>query len=347
MIDLNNIDEIKKHDPKNCYGSIEMLPLQCKQAWDEGKTIQTPEDYKNVKSIVISGMGGSAYAGRIIPQLFKDLLNVPITIVDDYNLPAFVDESTLIVLTTYSGTTEEVLSTAEQAEKRNAKIVGVTSGGVLANWLKERNLPSYLFTPKYNPSNQPRLAPGYIIIGTIAVLWKIGLLVFPENEMVDSISILNNSSKSIKTTAQEISQKIQGTIPVFFSAEFLKGNAYIMRNQHNETAKSFSAYSELPELNHHLMEGLRNPPDKKLTICFLNSDLYSDSIKKRIDLTKDVVSKNNIKWIEFNAFGSSKISQMLTTLSFGGYLSLYLALLYGIDPSLIPWVDYFKEELLK
>ncbi|MBI2032217.1 MAG: hypothetical protein HYT09_01075 [Candidatus Levybacteria bacterium] len=95
------------------------------------------------------------------------------------------------------------------------------------------------------------------------------------------------------------------------------------------------------------MEGLKYPKDKKLKILFLESNLYSPIHSKRIKLTQDVVSKNQIEFISFQPQGSTKLSQVLNTLSFGGYLTLYLGLLYGQDPSLIPWVDYFKEQLAK
>lgn len=95
------------------------------------------------------------------------------------------------------------------------------------------------------------------------------------------------------------------------------------------------------------MEGLKNPTDKKLLILFASSDLYTEKIRKRLELTKVVVEKNNIKFDEYRPQGSTKLSQMLNLLSFGGYLSLYLAFLYKQNPSVIPWVDFFKAELEK
>ncbi|MCL5970296.1 MAG: hypothetical protein M1450_02205, partial [Patescibacteria group bacterium] len=97
----------------------------------------------------------------------------------------------------------------------------------------------------------------------------------------------------------------------------------------------------------HLMEGLKNPTDKKLIVLFLMSDKYSEKHAKRIKLTEDVVKQNGMDYLEYQPSGSTKFSEMLNTLSFGGYITLYLGLLYGQDPSLIPWVDYFKAQLAK
>lgn len=347
MIDLNNLEEIKKLDPKDVFGSTEMFLDQCRQIWDEGKKISYPSDYKDVKNIVFCGMGGSSYGGRVIQSLFKEDLPVPISTNDDYHLPAYANESSLVILSSYSGGTEETLSCANEAHKRRAKITGITTGGSLAEFLKTNNYPGIIFKPIYNPSGQPRLGTGYSVLGAISILANMGIFTVSDKIVNDALSNLKSFQESIKDRAKDFSKKIYGNIPLVFAAEFLKGNLYIMRNQFNETAKSFSSFSEIPDLNHYLMEGLKNPQDKKLITLFLVSNLYSDSIKKRIDLTKDVVGKNGISTLEYQADGDGKLAQMLNVLSFGGYLAIYLAFLYGQDPSVIPWVDYFKEQLAK
>lgn len=347
MIDLNNIDEIKKLDPKDVYGSTGMFADQCQQMVDNyfGKEFYSDE-YKNIRNIVICGMGGSAYGGYVAISLFAGELKVPIVQVNDYHLPGFVNEESLVFLTSYSGSTEEVLSCAEEAKTKGAKITGFSSGGALGDILRDK-YPGFTFDPKNNPSGQPRLGTGYIITGTLILLNNLGVIKISESEMKTAIDEVRDSQENIKQTAQDLAEKIQGFIPIIMASEHLVGNAHIIRNQFNETAKSFSAYEDIPELNHHLMEGLKNPTDKKVKALFITSDLYSDKHKKRIEVTKDVISQNRVEYLEYSANGSSKLSQVLNVLSFGGYITLYLALLYGQDPSLIPWVDYFKEKLAK
>lgn len=346
MVNLDDLEELKKLDPKNVLGSTGMFVDQCRQIWELGKQVAFPEEYQNIKNIVICGMGGSSYGGRISLPLFKDQLTVPIYTNDDYHLPAYVGESTLVILSSYSGSTEETLSCGQEALERKAKITGLTTGGELDKFLKSHNFPVLIFEPKYNPSGQPRLGTGYTVFGAISILNQLGLVVV-NDEISVILDFLEKQQEDIKNKAIEIAKLVYGSIPVIFAAEFLKGNAYIIRNQCNETAKSFSAFSELPDLNHHLMEGLKNPADKKLFVLFLSSDLYSDKLRKRVELTKDVVGKNNVLFNEYRTQGSSKLSQVLNVLSFGGYFALYLGFLYGQDPSIIPWVDYFKEQLEK
>ncbi len=325
-------------DPKDVLGSTGMFADQCEQIWQLAKETDFPEELKNAKDIVVCGMGGSAYGGYIVSALYKDELKVPLYSNNDYHLPGFASEETLAILSSYSGTTEEVLSCLKEAQQKNLQLTGISGG---------QNLPGLKFEPKFNPSGQPRLGTGYMVLGTIALLNRLGYLSVSDEEVATAISELKKASEVIKQQAKRLADKINGSIPVYFAAEFLNGNAHIVRNQTNETAKSFSAFSELSELNHHLMEGLKNPAGKKLFILFLNSDLYSDKLKKRVELTKDVVGKNNVEFDEYKPSGSSKLSQVLNVLSFGGYLTYELAMLYGQDPSLIPWVDYFKEQLEK
>lgn len=347
MIDLNNLEQIKKLDPKDVYGSTGMFVSQCEQIWQDSKNINVQGDLSGVKNIVLCGMGGSAYGGYVVQALFKDRLSVPLISNNDYTLPAFVNEKTLVVLSSYSGSTKESLTAGEEAKEKGAKIAGITNGGKLGAFLTENNYPRLIFDAKFNPSGQPRLATGYMVLGFIALLDKLGVQPLTDEEVTTAVKEVQNAQEEIKTQAQEIAKKLVGYIPVIFSAEFLGGNAHIMRNQFNETAKSFAAYAELPELNHHLMEGLKNPEGHKLEVLFINSNLYSEKINKRNTLTKDVVGKNNVPFVEYSPAGTSKLAQSLNLLSFGGYVTLYLGLLYGLDPSLIPWVDWFKQELSK
>jgi glucose/mannose-6-phosphate isomerase len=334
-------------DPKNVLGSTRMLAEQCTYIWEAAKNLELPENFKNCKNIILCGMGGSAYGGYIVSALFKDSLKIPLISNNDYQLPAFADSSSLVLLSSYSGSTEESLSSGEAALEKGACIIGLTGGGKILEMSQDHHFPIFTFDKKFNPSGQPRLGTGYMVLGTIALLNKLKFISVSDDEAQTAIRELKENEKQIEETAKEMANKLYNNIPIIFAAEFLSGNIHIMRNQLNETAKSFSAYSELPELNHHLMEGFKNPVDKKLFVLFLSSDSYSEKLKIRLELTKDVVGKNNVEFSEYKPKGSSKLSEMLNVLSFGGYLSLYLAFLYKQDPSLIPWVDYFKEQLVK
>lgn len=343
MIDLNDTIALKKLDPKNVYESTELFVKQCKQIVADVQKISFP--HLPIDHIIVCGMGGSAYGAYVAQSLFKRELKVPIYANNDYHIPAFATKQSLIVLSSYSGNTEEILSCAKEAKEKGYQITGITTGGKLAEFLQEQNLPALIVSPTHNPSGQPRLGTGYMVLGFLLLLEKLGLVSIPE--AMEAIGIVEKNQENIKSNAKEMAKKMVDTLPLIFSAEIINGNAHIMRNQLNETAKVLTMFEDIPELNHHLLEGLVNPKGKKISAVFLESSFYPEIIKKRVELTKDVVIKNNGEVLSFTAPGSTKLSQVLSTLSFGGYLSVYLAFLYNQDPSLIPWVDYFKEQLGK
>jgi glucose/mannose-6-phosphate isomerase len=345
MVDLDDKKVIAEIDKSNAYSSVVSLAKQCRQAWSETQELKFPLEHKNVKNVVLCGMGGSAYAAFIIKSLFDDVLKVPFELVNGYHLPSYVNEDTLVLLSSYSGGTEEAISCANEAVSKNAKISGVTNGSKLGKFLKDRNLPGYIFDAKYNPAKQPRLGQGYMIIGHIGILKNIGLIELSGIEK--SFDFLEKNLENIENEAKSMAKDLEEKIPVFVSSEHLSGNSHIIRNQTNENSKNFATYSLLPELNHHLMEGLSHPEEKVLKFVFFLSELYSPIIKKRVKLTQEVVGKNGVDSIVLEVKGSDKVEQMLYVLAFGGYLTFYLAISYGLDPSPIPWVDYFKNELRK
>lgn len=359
MVDLNNLEEIKKLDPKDVLGSTEMFVAQCRQIHEIIENAELPE-YNfsmitdqtardmHLSSLIFSGMGGSAYGGHVTTSLFRNELPIPAIVSSDYGLPAYVNCDSIVILTSYSGGTEETLSAYDVAKNVNAEIIALTSGGKLAELTKpDEKTSQIVFDPKNNPSGQPRLGTGYIVFGTIEILRKVGLLKFASNDMTTAVDEVEKNVSSIKSSAMELSKKIYGNIPLIFAGGIFEGNVHIIRNQFNETAKSFSSFHYIPEANHHVLEGLKNPEGRRLIALFIDSDLYEPKIQKRVKLTKDVVKQNKTEVLSYKAIGATKLAQALELLAFGSYLTFYTAILYGQDPSLIPWVDYFKERLSK
>ncbi len=342
MVDLNDVEALRALDPKDVFGSTGMFADQCQQVVSEFYGAIPPAN--GVESLVIAGMGGSAYGAHVVQSLCLDSLRVPLVPISDYRLPRFADRRTLVLLTSYSGTTEEVLSCAREAQERGAQVAALTAGGALAEMVGGR-CPGIVFEPRFNPSSQPRLATGYIVTGTLVLLTGLGLLSVRRNDLTAAIAEVRLAQDQIRTEAQTLARSLEGYVPVVFAAQHLMGNAHILRNQFNETSKSFAVYQDIPELNHHFMEGLKNPAEKPLKVLSLASGLYSDVHARRVALTEDVVRRNGIESLRYEAGGSTKLAQVLNVLSFGGYLSLYLGFIYGQDPGLIPWVDYFKERL--
>lgn len=336
--------------------TIRLYPNQLKQAWDEIGFLHIPPEYKNVENIVFCGMGGSALGARIVDSLAIDRLRIPLEIFNDYKIPNYVNNKTLVVVCSYSGTTEEVIESTYQAIKKGAKIFGITIGGTLGELLKKEKIPSYIFEPKYNPSLQPRMSSGYMLGAPFALFNKLGFLSVSEEEIEDAMSVsfkvlseFHENSPLEKNLAYSFAHKLKNRIPVLVASNHLYGTAHTIKNQFNESAKTFSVLFDIPELNHHLMEGLKNPIRQKelLKFVFLSSNLYDEKIKKRFLVTQDVLERNLVEYLVYSPTSEKKLSQVFETLIFGSFTVYFLTKLYGIDPLEIPWVNYFKKQLAK
>ena len=353
---LDNISKIKQLDKSNMLGSIEALDKQIKQAWEEAKRVKIPKDYQTVNKVVVNGMGGSGLGAHIIQTVFMPELKVPLGKIHGYDLPGAVDDKTLYIISSYSGDTEEPLAGIKLARRRGAKILGIASGGQLGRMIDSGEMPGYRFRAKYNPSNQPRMGLGYSVAGQLGLLQSCGIITIKGREMDKALGYLGEVNSKFgagellkENICKQIAGELKGKIPVIVVADFLYANAHVMANQLNENAKNFSYFAFVSELNHYLMEGLSFPssnPDN-LIFLFIGSGLYHKKNIKRMIITKEVVEKNKIKFMEVKLGGENKLEQCLEMMLAGSYISFYLAMLNGIDPSPIPWVDYFKNQLAK
>lgn len=324
----------------NIISSILELPKQCKQAWEEASQIKLPTDWK-VNNVLVCGMGGSALGAHILQA--NGFLNVPFLILNNYHLPLWVNKNTLVVLASYSGGTEEVLSCAKEAKAKGCKITGITTGGKLGDWLKENNYPAYIFEPKYNSTKQPRMGVGYNLLGLAGLLSSLSLVNYKADIIECAIADLETDLESTRSEAERFAPSLKGKLPVIFAAEYLVGNAHVFANQLNESAKSMSCWFAIPEANHHLLEGLKHP-ELPVVGVFLGS-YYPERIVKRFELTREILEKNGWGVLWYKPSQEEQFYQCLQTLLFTSLTTAYLAETYGEDLLTVPNVDYFKEKL--
>jgi glucose/mannose-6-phosphate isomerase len=344
MADIKDLEAVKALDPKDTLGTTENMIEQCATAWTEVNNLELAP-IEGIQNIVFCGMGASIYGALVLKALLGRNVPCPFEIVSDYFLPDYVGKNSLVVLTSYSGNTEEVLSCANDAKSKGAKMVVLTKGGELAEFAQDNKLPAYIFDGKLNPGDVPRLANGYSIMGLIGLLNKTRVIDIEEFEVTNAIERFKEKTEDIKAQAQEIYQMFKGKIPIIIAAEHLSGNTQIIRNQFNETSKTFSSFFLIPDLNHHLMEGLQFPADAPLQFLVFDSANYSEKIQKRVELTIDVVKQNKYPVIEFVTSGQTEYDDFLEVLYYGCFITLYLGLEYDQNPAINPWVDWFKAKL--
>lgn len=334
--------------------SVNNLDKQLRHSFNDAQKITFPQEYANAKNIVVSGMGGSRFPALIVRELFKNKLKIPYLINDDYTLPKFVNKNTLFILSSYSGTTEEVIENGKVAHKAGAKLAGICAGGEIASFLKEIGAPVYVFNPIYNSSGQPRIGFGYGVGGHLGILVKIGFLKKEEEQISQAIDNLSQLLRAFmiempkkSNPSKQLAEKLYQKYPYYIVSEFLNGVGNAVANQTNETAKGISSFRIIPELNHHLMEGLKFPDalHNLAVFVFFFSKLYHPRIQKRFYITKEIVGKNNIDSVWHELKGRNKIEQVFELMGLSSYLSMYLSALYEQDPTSIPFVDYFKNKM--
>jgi len=336
--------------------SIVALAKQFQQAWQETKNCNLPAAAAKAQVIVVQGMGGSALGADVIQFLCTQTLKRPLVIVRDYTLPAWVDANTLYIASSYSGNTEEVLAGLKQAQKKKAMVVAIAAGGQLGKLVAAGQVPGYIFKPTNNPSGQPRAGVGYAIGALAGLLRQAKLLSLSDREVAGLTAIIRRAVAAYgpsvprsKNQAKRLAERLEDSLPCIVAADFLTGNAHVLSNQFHETAKHLSMYFPLPELNHHLLEGLAHPKKSKrqTQVLFFQSALYHPRNQQRIEITKDVVENNGLSFYEYQLNGKTKLEQSMEMLAFGSYVTFYLAILHGLDPGPNPWVDYLKEQLAK
>jgi len=303
-----------------------------------------PATFKKVNNVVLSGMGGSALGAHVLKVL--DICRVPFSFFHGYIAPTFVNKNTLFIASSYSGSTEEVIASLSDAEKKGAKIIIISAGGKLEQIAKIKKYPFIKFDTTFNPSDQPRYGLGYSLGALLNILISLNLISYKKTEV-------KNIIKKIKPVsvlqAEKVAKELVGISPIFVASEFLVGNAHIAANQINETCKTNAVYHTLPELNHHLMEGLKRPAINKkyLKFIFLESELYSKKINLRYKITKDIVGQNGINSFTLKVLGKTKLEQIINLMSIMSLAGLILAIDYNESPTDIPFVNYFKTKLKK
>lgn len=350
---LDNLEKISQLDKSQMAKTIDSFPQQLLQTWEELKNWKPNLDISDITNIVTVGMGGSGLGAHLINSIFADEIKLPHIIINNYDLPEYVGENSLVFLVSYSGDTEETLKAAELALQKNSHIFVITTGGKLAEFAKKNKIDSWVFEPKHNYCKQPRSALGYLILGQMMILSRLKLINFSKSDFDRILSVTTSACQKFgldqeldKNLAKSTAAEIYGKIPVIFASQFLAGNAHLMSNQINENAKSAAFWLLLPEANHHFLESLKSQFTKEdLVFVNLISHFYDDDIKKRFKTTKELLLQNMVKVIDISLESRIPFEESFSVLVLTSWISFYLAILDNVDPTPISTVDFFKRKL--
>ena len=296
-----------------------------------------------IHNIVLAGLGGSGIGGNMVAELIKQECKIPFAIYKGYELPSYINENTLVILSSYSGNTEETLSACAQAQAANCKIIAITSGGKIMEIAKANNY-DLIVLPGGMP---PRSCLGYSMTQQIAALHKYG---FISNALLTQLAVsaesLEAQQPEIRGKAKKIASVLFGKLPVIYATDRMDAVAVRFRQQINENSKMLCWHHVIPEMNHNELVGWRDKNDNLAVIIFRNEDDFSRN-QMRIDINKEVFETFTNTMIEVWSKGDSLCERMMYFVHLGDFITTDLADLRKLDPTEVKVIDYLKNELAK
>jgi len=317
-------------------------------------TIATPTfPARNFKNIVVLGMGGSAIGGDLLSDYLADELSIPIVVIRGYDAPKFVDENSLVFAVSYSGNTEETISTLKKCLEARARIIALTSGGKLAVLSQENNFPVI----KVPAGIQPRAAISFLFFPILKALERLSLIKERSSEIEETISILQDLSKeycakspSKKNLAKKVALSLYQHLPLVYGSEGLLG-AVAMRwkTQINENSKWPCFWNIFPELDHNEIVGyeIENKTNRQVKIIYLQDKEGLLRVEQRRKITRKIIEDKVAEFIVCPSKGKGKMSRMFSLIFLGDLVSYYLAILNQVDPSPVACIEDLKKELGK
>lgn len=343
---------MKKLDKSDMLGLLLDFPLQCKTAEDLAKGVKVLFEGTGFNRIVFAGLGGSAIGADLVRSYLYFESKLPISVVREYDLPAYVDANTLMFIASYSGNTEETLSAYAQAREKGCRIIAISSGGKLREYAKKDNV-TFAQIPQGLP---PRCALGYMSIMPLCILARLGVMPDVSAALAEAVKVLGDLRDNVvnpriglkDNAAKYVAAKLLNKLTVIYSASVhFDVAATRMRGQLNENSKSLALSHVFPEMNHNEIVGWQNPKKlfKHLVVVLLRDKGMHPRVAKRMDISKEILKKEGAEVLEIWSRGEGLLSRILSLIYIGDFASYYLAILYGIDPTPVDKVTYLKNKL--
>lgn len=347
---LDDLSAMQALDSEGMLQHVRTLPAQCRQAWEALEEWDLPQGHRNPKALAIAGMGGSAIGGDLLRTWAEPLAPVPIAVVRDYRLPAWVGPETLVVASSYSGETEETLAAFQEAVERGAPVVALATGGRLAELAEAHGIPLV----RIHHRSVPRAALGASFVSLLGIAHRAGLVPDPKADLDEALAEMERLWDAVDVTipehrnpAKRLAHALYGRPVLICGAEHLREVARRWKGQCNENAKAWAFHEELPELHHNSVMAYESQPtvNRLMAVVLLTSPAYHPRNRLRFQATEALLECYGVAHFPVEARGESRLAQMLTTLYLGDYVSFYLAMLYGQDPTAIGTITYLKEVL--
>lgn len=342
--------EIQLYDKNNMFDVLAGFPEQLDEAFIIGSSLNPPASLGNVNNIIISGLGGSAVGGDLLRSYLQYEIKIPVSVNRNYYLPAYADENTLVIISSYSGGTEETISAYDDAKEKGCKIAVISSGGKISIMAENDGY----FLIKIPKGFQPRCALAFSFVPLLMLMIKLGFVNQRDDEIRSLIertkmkSIEYTTIDDTKNPAISLAQHIEGKIPVVYSSnDVLDVVNYRWRGQIAENSESLAFGNYLPEMNHNEIVGWRKNPEilRKFVLIYLTDREDNPRILKRIEIMKEIIRPFREIELAIESEGNTKLERIFDLIYLGDWISFYLAILYKADPSEIENINVLKNRL--
>ena len=348
---LDDANVLKQRDPENALG---VAANEWGQAQFAAEVVNGDHDNRQITRVVVAGMGGSALAALLIKAGLYSVLDVPFEVVREYELPGYVDASTLVIASSCSGNTEETLSCLEDATARGAQLAILTSGGTLLELAQARSI-AYVLLPDRS-HYEPRMTTVAQIRALTKLLALFGVI---GEEYAEQVSALGDRLQAEtaawlpdvpvdKNDAKQLALLAVGKTPVFYGGRLTGPLAYKWKISWNENAKNVAFWNVYPEMNHNEFIGWSSHPvDKPFAVFDLTSSFEHPRILKRFEVSDRLLSGKRPKATPVHLQGESPLEQLLWGCILADFVSIYVAILNGVDPTPVDLVEKLKSEMVK
>ena len=345
MLDDDNV--LQQRDP---HGALTVAAGQWQQVQFQAAIQDGAHDGRPLKRVVFAGMGGSALAAMLVKDWLGTYLKMPFEVVRGYDLPAYVDDDTLVIASSYSGNTEETLNCLTQARAKNAQVAAIASGGRLIEIAKHQSI-AHVVLPG---GVQPRMAVFYNLRAVAALMVNFGVAPLSVHEEIAyAADFLREESArwkanvtTDKNEAKQLALLAVGKTPVVYGGALTAALAYKWKISWNENAKNTAFYNQYPEFNHNEFMGwTSHPVEKPFAIFDLISSFEHPQVIKRFKVSDKLLSGRRPKAKVIELQGDTVLKQLLWAAILADFTSIYLAILNNVDPTPVKLIEKLKQEL--
>jgi glucose/mannose-6-phosphate isomerase len=345
-VDLNDDEALRALDAGDMLEAVASLPRHAREGYAAGVQARGLASADGITAVTFCGMGGSAVAGDVLRSLFRGRMIVPVEVNRTPELPAYAGPHTLVVISSYSGNTAETLACFEEAVARGCRVLPITSGGTLAARAEELGLGAVRIPGGY----MPRAALGYLALSLLGAMESVGLLPTLADDVEDAAAELDRLVDALgpmvpteRNEAKALAMRIGDRQPVVWGADgFGSVAAARWKTQMNENGKVPAWAAALPELDHNEVVGWFGEQGRSSFVVALRHEGEHADVAVRFPISLEIARDAGVVTEEVWATGRTELTRFLSLVVMGDYVSCYVGLAQGIDPSPIASIDRLK-----